>query len=185
MYTPPNLLMFALTHLLSHAYFHMYILEPTWFSFALYSSTFTDLASLGALSKYTCGQTYYHPSFNAARDAPKLTAELSHNLTRTTGWEAVMRVRMSKGLRISSYHGHFFIRSTDLLALPQVGVSWCLILSGMSVVMSAIKMCSSVSSNVVRGKRENTRVPMVLLKTAAPNVSCGRKRLVWSIGWAP
>ena len=37
------------------------------------------------------------------------------------GWEAVMRIRCSKGLRISGFHGHFFIRSTDLLALPQVG----------------------------------------------------------------
>ena len=31
-----------------------------------------------------------------------------------------MRIRCSKGLRISHFHGHFFIRSTDLLALPQV-----------------------------------------------------------------
>lgn len=36
------------------------------------------------------------------------------------GWEAVMRIRCSKGLRVSGFHGHFFIRSTDLLALPQV-----------------------------------------------------------------
>ena len=45
---------------------------------------------------------------------------MRHNLTRTTGCEAVMRIRCSKGLRISAFHGHFFIRSTDLLALPQV-----------------------------------------------------------------
>jgi len=31
-----------------------------------------------------------------------------------------MRIRCSKGLRISAFHGHFFIRSSDLLALPQV-----------------------------------------------------------------
>jgi protein transport protein SEC24 len=30
-----------------------------------------------------------------------------------------MRIRCSKGLRISTFHGHFFIRSSDLLALPQ------------------------------------------------------------------
>lgn len=54
----------------------------------------------------------------AARDGAKLTAEIRHNLTRPTAWEAVMRVRCSKGLRISSFHGHFFNRSTDLLALP-------------------------------------------------------------------
>lgn len=29
-----------------------------------------------------------------------------------------MRIRCSKGLRISAFLGHFFIRSTDLLALP-------------------------------------------------------------------
>jgi len=31
-----------------------------------------------------------------------------------------MRVRVSRGLRISAFHGHFFIRGTDLLALPNV-----------------------------------------------------------------
>jgi hypothetical protein len=40
------------------------------------------------------------------------------NLSRETAWEAVMRIRCSKGLRISAFYGHFFIRSTDLLALP-------------------------------------------------------------------
>lgn len=61
---------------------------------------------------------YYYPGFTANRDGTKLTAEITHNLTRATAWEAVMRIRCSKGLRISSFHGHFFNRSTDLLALP-------------------------------------------------------------------
>ena len=34
--------------------------------------------------------------------------------------EAVMRVRASRGLRMSSFHGNFFVRSTDLLAMPAV-----------------------------------------------------------------
>ena len=34
-----------------------------------------------------------------------------------------MRIRCSRGLKISNFHGHFFIRSTDLLALPQVSLS--------------------------------------------------------------
>ena len=50
----------------------------------------------------------------------KLSRELQHNLTREQGWEAVMRVRVSRGLRISAFHGHFFIRGTDLLALPNI-----------------------------------------------------------------
>jgi hypothetical protein len=65
-------------------------------------------------------QVYYFPSFGAQRDGVKLRHDLTRNLLRETGWEAVMRIRCSRGLRVSSFHGHFFIRSTDLLALPVV-----------------------------------------------------------------
>ena len=53
----------------------------------------------------------------------KLGHDVRHNLSRPTAWEAVMRIRCSKGLRISAFHGHFFIRSSDLLALPQVPIN--------------------------------------------------------------
>ncbi|KAH8110252.1 hypothetical protein DFH11DRAFT_1547568 [Phellopilus nigrolimitatus] len=36
--------------------------------------------------------------------------------------EAVMRVRATKGLRMASFHGNFFVRSTDLLAMPTTAV---------------------------------------------------------------
>jgi len=91
----------------------------------VFSSVYCDLASISAMPKYTCGQVYYYPGFNAQRDGAKLESELSNNLTRLTGWEAVMRIRCSKGLKISSFHGHFFIRSTDLLALPTVDPDKC------------------------------------------------------------
>lgn len=81
-------------------------------------SAYQDLPSLGALSRYTGGQIYYYPGFAADKDGVKLQAEVKRNLTRETTWEAVMRIRCSKGLRISAFHGHFFVRSTDLLALP-------------------------------------------------------------------
>jgi protein transport protein SEC24 len=50
-----------------------------------FSAAYTDLASLAALSRYTCGQLYYIPGFNIARDGVRLLAEIEHNLTRTTG----------------------------------------------------------------------------------------------------
>lgn len=51
-----------------------------------FPSQYMDLASLGVLCKYTCGQLYMYPSFNAGgQDVPKLRHELDHNLTRTTG----------------------------------------------------------------------------------------------------
>ena len=81
-------------------------------------SAYQDLPSIGALPKYTGGQCYYYPGFSKDKDGNKLMAELERNITRETAWEAVMRIRSSKGLRISSFYGHFFVRSTDLLALP-------------------------------------------------------------------
>jgi protein transport protein SEC24 len=84
----------------------------------LFSSQFTDIASIGFLPKFTGGQVYYYPGFTAARDSDKFCSELMRCLSRETAFEAVMRIRMSKGFRVSSYYGNFFNRSSDLLALP-------------------------------------------------------------------
>ncbi|KAG2695881.1 hypothetical protein I3843_07G033700 [Carya illinoinensis] len=84
------------------------------------SDKYTDIASLGTLAKYTGGQVYYYPSFQSAIHGEKLRNELTRDLTRETAWEAVMRIRCGKGVRFSSYHGNFMLRSTDLMALPAV-----------------------------------------------------------------
>jgi len=81
---------------------------------------YTDVPSLATAAGLTSGSLYYYPGFMAQRDGVKLVTELRHNLTRETGWEAVMRVRMGKGLRVSAFHGHFTVRSQDLLSLPVV-----------------------------------------------------------------
>ncbi|GAB4832920.1 Protein transport protein Sec24A [Ancistrocladus abbreviatus] len=85
-----------------------------------FSDKYTDVASLVTLSKYTGGQVYYYPSFQSAVHKEKLRHELARDLTRETAWEAVMRIRCGKGVRFTSYHGNFMLRSTDLLALPAI-----------------------------------------------------------------
>ncbi|MCL7031933.1 hypothetical protein MKW94_000124 [Papaver nudicaule] len=85
-----------------------------------FSDKYTDLASLGTLAKYTGGQVYYYQGFQAGIHGEKLTYELARDLTRETAWESVMRIRCGKGVRFTTYHGHFMLRSTDLLALPAV-----------------------------------------------------------------
>ena len=85
-----------------------------------FGKVYMDLASLATLPKHTSGNLCYYPGYTASQQAAKLEAELTRNLTRETAWEAVMRLRCSKGLVISSFHGHFFIRSRDLLAIPCV-----------------------------------------------------------------
>ncbi|GJN89405.1 hypothetical protein Rhopal_002385-T1 [Rhodotorula paludigena] len=88
----------------------------------LFSSAYTDVATLSGLPRYTGGQTYYYPSFNAARseDALKFAHEFGTVIADPICLEAVMRVRASRGIRMSAFHGNFFVRSTDLLSLPAV-----------------------------------------------------------------
>ncbi|WVO17019.1 protein transporter SEC24 [Cryptococcus depauperatus] len=88
----------------------------------LFSGAYTDVATLGCLPRYTSGQTYIYPAFNASRqeDAIKFASEFGKVLAEPIMLEAVIRVRASRGIRMSAFHGNFFVRSTDLLALPTV-----------------------------------------------------------------
>jgi hypothetical protein len=52
-----------------------------------------------------------------------------------------MRVRCSRGLRVSTFHGPMFVRSTDLLALPQV--SYYVVKSHCADLNGLPRMCSS------------------------------------------
>ena len=45
---------------------------------------------------------------------------LRRYLTRKIGFESVMRIRCTHGLSIHTFHGNFFVRSTDLLSLPNI-----------------------------------------------------------------
>ncbi|MCL7045120.1 hypothetical protein MKW94_012968 [Papaver nudicaule] len=85
-----------------------------------FSDKYIDIASLGTLAKYSGGQVYHYPSFTWAVHKEKLRYELLRDLTRETAWESVLRIRCGKGVRFTSYHGHFMLRSADLLALPAV-----------------------------------------------------------------
>ena len=86
----------------------------------LFSSQYQDVASLSNLPRYTGGQTYFYPGWNAARseDAIKFAREFSDYLSTEIGLEAVLRVRATTGLRMSTFYGNFFNRSSDLCAFP-------------------------------------------------------------------
>ncbi|KAM5302243.1 protein transport protein Sec24A isoform 2-T2 [Glossophaga mutica] len=89
----------------------------------LLSGQYFDLASLGCISRYSAGSVYYYPSYHHQHNpvqVQKFQKELQRYLTRKIGFEAVMRIRCNKGLSIHTFHGNFFVRSTDLLSLPNV-----------------------------------------------------------------
>ncbi|XP_018309893.1 protein transport protein Sec24B isoform X1 [Mycetomoellerius zeteki] len=88
----------------------------------LLNSQYSDLATLSCMSKFTGGCIYHLPLFRASKLQNSETLErlLRRYLTRKIGFEAVMRLRCTRGLSIHAFHGSFFVRSTDLLCLPNI-----------------------------------------------------------------
>ena len=81
---------------------------------------YMDIATISPISRFTGGQTYFYPGFNADVDGDKFAGDLTRNLQRATGWEAVLRVRCTVGVRLHSLYGNFILRCSDLLALPTI-----------------------------------------------------------------
>ncbi|KKA26991.1 hypothetical protein TD95_000549 [Thielaviopsis punctulata] len=69
--------------------------------------TYLDIGTVGHVSALTGGETFYYPNFVIARDGRKMAQEIKHAVTRETGYQALMKVRCSNGLQVSSYHGNF------------------------------------------------------------------------------
>ncbi|XP_053995465.1 protein transport protein Sec24B [Hylaeus anthracinus] len=88
----------------------------------LLNSQYCDLATLSGMCKFSGGCIYHLPLFRASKQqsADTLDKILRRYLTRKIGFEAVMRIRCTRGLSIHTFHGNFFVRSTDLLSLPNV-----------------------------------------------------------------
>lgn len=94
------------------------------------SPSFSDLATVAAIAKYSGGSIkYYGGSGTGAGTMNPLAInsmllrfeeDMKHYLTRSIGFEAVMRLRSTRGINIHTFHGNFFVRSTDLIALPNV-----------------------------------------------------------------
>lgn len=91
------------------------------------SSTFSDLATVGSIAKFSGGSIKYYGNGGNPPSPTAMVAmlarfeeDMKHYLTRSIGFEAVMRLRSSRGISIHTFHGNFFVRSTDLIALPNV-----------------------------------------------------------------
>jgi protein transport protein SEC24 len=86
----------------------------------LFPYQYMDLAALGDLPKMTGGNMYSYVMFNFDNDGQRFEDQLHKTLVQDTAFEAVMRIRCTKGMRITNFYGNFFIRGTDLMALPNV-----------------------------------------------------------------
>jgi len=89
----------------------------------LIASQHCDLATLSGISKFSGGQVQTFPGYHSHHNPPqaeRFERALRRYLTRKIGFEAVMRIRCTRGMALHTFHGHFFVRSTDLLSLPNV-----------------------------------------------------------------
>jgi len=84
----------------------------------LFPRAYIDVASLSELPKITAGTLHTYPGFSHDVDGARFESELTRSLTQHTAFEAVMRIRCTRGMRINNFYGNFFVRGTDLLALP-------------------------------------------------------------------
>ncbi|KAI1623302.1 hypothetical protein EDD37DRAFT_667058 [Exophiala viscosa] len=81
------------------------------FFLAAAGGAYVDVATIGHLSRLTGGEMFFYPNFVSPRDSLKLQEEVKHAVHRETGYQALMKVRCSNGLQVSSYHGSFLQHS--------------------------------------------------------------------------
>jgi len=84
----------------------------------LFPYQYMDMSTLGDLAKYTAGSMQSYLRFNAHIDGERFEADLNKRLTQQTAFESVMRIRCTKGMKITNFYGNFHIRGQDLMALP-------------------------------------------------------------------
>lgn len=89
----------------------------------LIASQHCDLATISGISKFSGGQVQTFPGYHSHHNPPqaeRFERAVRRYLVRKIGFEAVMRIRCTRGMSLHTFHGHFFVRSTDLLSLPNV-----------------------------------------------------------------
>ncbi|VVC42428.1 Hypothetical protein CINCED_3A010523 [Cinara cedri] len=86
------------------------------------SSQYLDIATISGISKYSAGCVHNFSQFDVK--SPTIVTRFincfDRYLTRKIGFEALLRLRCTRGVAIHSFHGNFFVRSSDLLMMPNV-----------------------------------------------------------------
>lgn len=137
----------------------------------LFSSQYQDVASLSNLPRYTGGQTWFYPGWHASRpeDALKFASEFSDYLSSEIGLEAVLRVRATTGLRMNTFYGNFFNRSSDLCSFPAFPRDQCYVVEvaiDENLTKNVVCFQAAILHTTCNGERR-IRVMTVALPTTA------------------
>ncbi len=79
-----------------------------------------DITSLLVLPNSTGGGLYYYPGFQSERDALRLSNEIRRVVSRPCGYDAIAKMRTSRGLTIADYNGNCRVTSSHDIEFTSV-----------------------------------------------------------------
>ncbi|XP_043483184.1 protein transport protein Sec24C-like [Leptopilina heterotoma] len=86
----------------------------------LVNNSYIDVATIGQVCRLTGGEVYKYTYFQADIDSERLIADIVNNVSRPIGFNAVMRVRTSTGVRPTDFYGHFYMSNTTDVELASI-----------------------------------------------------------------
>lgn len=87
-------------------------------NFFVFSETYKNIITLADFARYTAGELFYYPVSEERQ--VKFYYELKNTVIKDTVWEAVFRLRVSAGWKITNKYGNYSIKSNDLLSTPSI-----------------------------------------------------------------
>uniref|UniRef100_A0A667Z3S6 SEC24 homolog C, COPII coat complex component n=1 Tax=Myripristis murdjan TaxID=586833 RepID=A0A667Z3S6_9TELE len=78
----------------------------------LFPNQYVDVATLGVVPVSTGGSIYKYTYFQAQTDRERFLNDLRRNVQKKVGFDAVMRVRTSTGIRATDFFGSFYMSNT-------------------------------------------------------------------------
>lgn len=80
-----------------------------------FPSSYMDLATVGCISALSGGDQFLYTAFDANKHGAKFANDLQMTLSRNFGYDALLRVRASAGLKVADYFGNFYMKNdTDV-----------------------------------------------------------------------
>ncbi|OLY80219.1 Protein transport protein Sec24C [Smittium mucronatum] len=92
--------------------------EGIGFKIYLFPNKYTNALSISLITDVTSGELSIYQSYNIDRDGPRFTSDLKYDVTRDVGFNGVLHIRCSDGLRIAEYYGNMFMRNHVDVELP-------------------------------------------------------------------
>ncbi|XP_017293728.1 protein transport protein Sec24C isoform X1 [Kryptolebias marmoratus] len=78
----------------------------------LFPNQYVDVATLGVVPVSTGGSIYKYTYFQAQTDQERFLNDLRRDVQKPVGFDAVMRVRTSTGIRATDFFGSFYMSNT-------------------------------------------------------------------------